>query len=482
MSETSDTTPPITTSDGPTSDTPTSTPTPPPPPTSTPSEPPTSTPTPTSTQTDDEDDDDESSTEPPSSSSTPTSSSTTPTLTSSSTTPTLTPTSADTDTTSSTPNVVTSFQTVTRSRSIVPSATLEPSSDGKGFFQNTGAVAGVFSVVGLIVLAIIIAVVTNGIRRRRAKKFDREIAEAAREAAAAQPPAGFLDDDDDYNRGYGNNTSGGAAGYGAYSDASSHGTYAQSPMSHAESYGMREIGRGPAPGEVFDYGATGAGNAGIGVARARSMRHGDNYGQALQDGGSPYPAFAAPSHQQPAYGRPNDHDILEAAGMGAHVAGAGAAGLARGPSQYQSQSSSGYDQGYNPTLERNKSLTSHESTSQYSGVPSTTASQYYNSRHDNYGPYPAMPPNASSAYQQGYPAGASTHQRQPSMPDNEMDAYGGYVVSDDAPASAPNPPVSAASASTPLPNPFDQAKAGERDTTYSVDDDEPRRVLKVANE
>ena len=68
---------------------------------------------------------------------------------------------------------------------------------GNSFFDNKGAVAGVFSVVGLIVLALLFALFFTILRRRRAKKFDREIEAAAREAAAAQPPAGFLDDDDD---------------------------------------------------------------------------------------------------------------------------------------------------------------------------------------------------------------------------------------------------------------------------------------------
>ena len=40
------------------------------------------------------------------------------------------------------------------------------------FFSNKGAVAGVFTVVGLVALALIIALATNVIRRRRAKKFD----------------------------------------------------------------------------------------------------------------------------------------------------------------------------------------------------------------------------------------------------------------------------------------------------------------------
>ncbi|KAJ3504084.1 hypothetical protein NMY22_g18041 [Coprinellus aureogranulatus] len=179
--------------------------------------------------------------------------------------------------------------------SIFPSPKLKTVTDlpRRRFFQNTGAVAGTFSAVGVIGLIIIIIIATTTIRRRRAKKFDQEIAEAAREAAATQPPT-FLDDDDDFRGGYG-------AGYkaGPYSDVSSHGTYQQSPMA-PETYGMREMGHGPAPGEVFDYNSSGAGAAGIGVARARSMTGNNaNYGQALQDGASPYAAFHVPSTATP---------------------------------------------------------------------------------------------------------------------------------------------------------------------------------------
>ena len=52
------------------------------------------------------------------------------------------------------------------------------------FLNNKGAVAGVFTVVGLLGLALLIAIVTNVIRRRRAKKFDDEVANAAAAAYA----------------------------------------------------------------------------------------------------------------------------------------------------------------------------------------------------------------------------------------------------------------------------------------------------------
>ncbi|TFK24654.1 hypothetical protein FA15DRAFT_687404 [Coprinopsis marcescibilis] len=436
----------------------------------------------------------------------------TPTLTSSdpvstpSNTPTPTPTPTR-DPVNTRPSVVTQTSTVTSTWTIVPTRVYYPSHQLLTylpffrFFENTGAVAGVFSVVGLIVLAVIVALATNAVRRRRAKKFDREIEEAAREAAATQPPAGFLDDDDDYRRagGYG----GGSSSFpsGPYSDISSHGTFQQSPLQPHESYGMREIGGhgpvsgpGPAPGEVFNYGAAGA--AGIGVARARSMRDGGNFGQALQDGNSPYPAFAAPSgpQQQPQhpysrdYSRSDPADILEAAGMGSHIAGAGAgaATLNRGPSQYRPNivSGGGYEQhqAQSADLNRAKSVRSEESGSVYSGVPSTAASQYYNSsRTDSYvGPgYPAMPsmPNNNNNNSNGY-GGGNGHLRQRSEVVDEEDAYGGFVAQKGVGATSPGV----------FPNPFDsQQKSGngEERNQRRFSEDEPRvlksRSVKVAN-
>lgn len=345
------------------------------------------------------------------------------------------------------------------------------------------------------------------IRRRRARKFDREIAEAAREAAAAKPPAGFLDDEDEYNRGYNNNAAPGPVPSGGYpySDASSHGTYNQQPMSH-DSYGMREIGgghAGPAPGEVYDYGGAGAaGAAGIGVARARSMNRmdGGGYGQALQEGHTPYAAFAAPTDQQ--HRGYNDYDYNGAATQQYQNTQA----TNNNNGQYSNEPVGTYDQ--YADLNRNKSVTSSDShtASQYSGVPSTTASQYYGARGaDAYGQPaypPAMPQNAAAnaAYQQQSAygnTGGAAHGRQQSMGHDEMDAYGGYVVSDESPQQQQYQQGSQQQQqyqqgshqqqyqgqqdplSPNMSNPYD---AGARPSVAYSDYEEPKRVLKVANE
>lgn len=275
------------------------------------------------------------------------------------------------------------------------------STGSKGFFANKGAVAGVFSVVGLIGLVFIIALITNAIRRRRAKKFDKEIAEAA-----AVPAPVFLDDDDrdPYNlrtpaHHYDYAATGGAGagydddgadgrGFGQYSEVSSHGTYSQPPMNHSqqghgETYGMRELGRGPSPGPTTpgvgdlynpypntptmgqynpDTGlGAAAGAAGIGVARARSTRdqNGFGYANALQDGASPYAAFATPgyqnsislshTHSPPPRSPGSNQELLDAAGV---VPGVGLGPQRRGsndmlgnntyPQQQQQQQQQGY--------------------------------------------------------------------------------------------------------------------------------------------
>lgn len=435
------------------------------------------------------------------------------------------------------------------------------------FFSNTGAVAGTFSVVGLVGLAFVIFLITTVVRRRQAKQFDREIQAAANEAARAPKPI-FLDDEDAYGDGGGMGGGGGGGGGGGYdngydgrgySDISSHGTYAQPPMSASsshggyngsgqEAYGMREIppmpSGGVAPGEIFDpyVGAGGAaGAAGIGAVRARSMRAAGGQG-TVDDAPAPYAAFAAPTNTgyDPYSTSKRNADILEAAGMGAHLSGAAAAtatgvavgGLARGQSlggsnAYQQQQvhqrSPSQDNAYgyaNANLARNKSgsMAGHgqQGQPQYDDFPSPPDNQYYAappagqsyaSHYQQGGQYPPPQGQYSSPTPQGqysppqpqyspppqaYP-GYNASQSQPQMgystsggEEDMDDAYGGYVA--DSSAGVP-----------PLPNPFDGAKApgqshsqghSDPDSRYSDHDQEeeeeeeepPKRVLKVANE
>jgi len=335
----------------------------------------------------------------------------------------------------------------------------------------------VFTVVGLIVLAIFIAFITNAIRRRRAKKFDDEIAAAARDAANAQVPNfGYEDDDEFRPGGYG-----GAAGVGGakYSDMS-HGTYAQTPMSVPDSYGMRELPHqspGPTPGEYFDSsnaygpaaaGAAVAGAAGIGVARARSKREG-GYAAGLTEGSSPYAAFAAPGGR--GTGPQYPPGMIRGAGNPEFD-------LNRRPSQYtQQQQPTDY-----AALARNKSH--HTNTS---STPSHHSDQLYTNGNNNggYGQQGGYP-NSYGAYATSLPpgaaAGAPGKNLQPipasRSEENLDDAYGGYVEESHLPQGGDPPPGH-------LPNPFSAHPAG-RPGEYADDSDdeveEPRRILKVANE
>ncbi|KAG8217108.1 hypothetical protein J3R82DRAFT_5138 [Butyriboletus roseoflavus] len=265
------------------------------------------------------------------------SSSTSPTSTPSSSSSAATSTSSSSSaTTSSTPTptqIVTSsggtVQTITTV--ITPTVTSTPtaqnnSSSSNSFFSNTAAVAGVFSVVGLIVVAIVVALVINTVRRRRAQKFDRDVAEAAAEAAASSRSP-F----DDYSYANAGGNGGGSGGYG-YSD-NSHGTYQLPPLHpQSESYGMSEMSQ-------YDPYAAGAASlaAAAAVGRSRSRKDSEPGTPGIAGVGAgtlarepskraPYHAFAGPGTQpqelQGSNGtlrsqRGMNQDILEAAGLAA---------------------------------------------------------------------------------------------------------------------------------------------------------------------
>lgn len=366
------------------------------------------------------------------------------------------------------------------------------------FFQNTGAVAGVFTVVGIIVVAIVIAILTTALRRRRAKRFDRDVAEAAREAAAAHPPV-FADDDLDGDHNYGN-----SGNYGEYSDVSSHGTYAQPPMGHIgggggqEAYGMSELQH---PSYDPYLAGVGAGAAGVGaagaLARARSQREmgADGMGMAGYGAGgfnpgygetqSPYPAFAGPPRGDMfnvpppvptpysgaggyGPGRP-EYDLLDAAGMG----GAAATPMSRGASQHTQQSDSSKS---NYDLSRNQSQAGRSLLDgAYSGG-TTAPPADYNS--------PQSAESYASHYQPGFRADNNApigNAYAPEMPvpqdgaDNDA-AYGGYSSSSHGHGDSLSPAGS-------MPNPYSATSApegqGYHDESDEEDEVDHRRVLKV---
>ncbi|KAG6889247.1 hypothetical protein C0995_002459 [Termitomyces sp. Mi166 len=64
-------------------------------------------------------------------------------------------------------------------------------STSNGFFSNQGAIAGVFTVVGLVVLALVISLIVIIIRRHHGQQFDRDV------ETATAPAPNFLNNDGD---------------------------------------------------------------------------------------------------------------------------------------------------------------------------------------------------------------------------------------------------------------------------------------------
>lgn len=391
-----------------------------------------------------------------------------------------------------------------------------------------------FTVVGLVALVLFIVIITNAVRRRRAKKLDREIAEAAAEAAHAQPA--FTDDDyylpdDRYPKGGPSSGSGSGGGdvrsmTTGYSDTT-HGTFAQQPIGHAESYNMAEM-------NPYDYGmgavgaGVGAGAAGIGAAglnRARSQTQ-------------PYNAFAGPQPIMPnPYEDPNagyaqqqqnlhyqqqrgpGDLLLDAAGLGAGVAGGAAAGYAAAHQAY-GQGQGAANLGRNPSLGPS-SVTPPSDYSSYGQHPGGYPQQAYNSYPDPnvYNPY-QQPPPTGYQQQQGYAvgvgaAGSPPRQQSPTptapRPVSEVDPYGGYV--EDAHAAGPSggpgapppgysspppghgyaqhqadvkkapspPPERLLGGNFASPPPSSEGHEGYVDRDEDDEDEQPRRVLKVRN-
>lgn len=205
----------------------------------------------------------------------------------------------------------------------------------------------------MIGLALAVLLITTAIRRRRAIKFDKEIAAAAAEAAASSRSP--FDDFSEPSPG----------GYG-YSE-NSHGTFGQPPMRPVESYVMSEMSQyGP-------YAAGGALTGGGAAFEAARNRKGSEVGAPGIAGvgagnlarepsrRAPYHAFAGPGPQElhdPSanirYPRSTltQDPVLEAAGL----AGTGAVAMAnitgngqvnRRPSEYTHNTHrSGRSQGY----------------------------------------------------------------------------------------------------------------------------------------
>lgn len=156
---------------------------------------------------------------------------------------------------------------------------------GSDFFDNKGAVAGVFVVVGLIIAGGAALFAWFMLRRRRRQRLDRDVAAAAA-AAAAGHHARFDDEDEPsmsnaYNNGF-------------YTSASSH-EYDQKPQMHQYDYEDPAGGYDPYAANLVDvppnHGerpvstATAAGLAGFGASSAAAnyyAQHPTDYSQPQQ--------------------------------------------------------------------------------------------------------------------------------------------------------------------------------------------------------
>ena len=154
-----------------------------------------------------------------------------------------------------------------------------------GFFDNTGAVAGTFVVVGLAITAGIIAFVFFMLRRRRRQRLDRDVAAAASAAAAASHHRGF---DDEEEKGVQmTRYSGGFAG------TDFHGQ----PMENSVQYDYEDPAGGydhyastlPMPGDRVST-ATAPGLAGFGAVSAQD-RYFQEHGQPQYEGYTDNPNY-----------------------------------------------------------------------------------------------------------------------------------------------------------------------------------------------
>ncbi|KAJ3713307.1 hypothetical protein C8R42DRAFT_684767 [Lentinula raphanica] len=342
-------------------------------------------------------------------------------------------------------------QTITVINSITPTASASPStaasisSSSSSFWSNKGAVAGTFTVVGIVIVAILIWVITFLLRRRRAKILDRENEAAAAEAANATAPV-FLDDDHDQGPVY--NHSGEYGGYeggggftGTLPSASSHGTFNMPPMSlqSAENYPMAEFGSSLYPG-ASPYPTT----AFMGVA------------QTPQPQPKSYFDYTYPTNEP--------HSSMTAARPGS-----GDFGVSEMPQRHEG--SSDFYTGTTrttPSVSRGHSVTT--SASHSPSALSRNKSQgsrslidgYYSKAPSTSGGHDFSTPNSGESYAAHYQPGFS------GMPKSTSPSRRGTIGYDDAP---------------PLPTTF--TKALDDEGADESDDDEelqPKKVLKVANE
>ncbi|CAE6530998.1 unnamed protein product [Rhizoctonia solani] len=367
-------------------------------------------------------------------------------------------------------------------------------STGKSFFQNTGAVIGVFVVVGVVAMVLLVLVATVFIRRRKAKQFDLDVQEAARDAARVQAP---VDDDDDY------------AG-------TSYNTHGSKPMSTEQ----RPYGYGATGATGWDPYARGIAPGGYEMQHRRTST-GNAAGMAGFAAGDVFARSSGPEQQ--GYGQQQGYNQGYAQAYGQGNQGYGQQGYA------QDGYNTGYGQGYGVNQQTYNSSYSNTSasynTSPQQGYalaqeqPAQAAQagrapvhaqmmmpEAQRHSYNNVGAFRQSPsygqahPGEQVQYEHAEPTDTSGQDsRYPSAPRMSEDPYGGYLPYDEpgpsttSQAPSTNPPAYVAGPSNAgatgdrKGDARRQSSARSHATRYSRDDDESdeeptRRVLKVANE
>ncbi|EUC58219.1 transmembrane protein, putative [Rhizoctonia solani AG-3 Rhs1AP] len=383
-------------------------------------------------------------------------------------------------TTTATPTTPTTRATSTTITSASTSSTLYLCH--YSFFQNTGAVVGVFVVVGIVAMILLVVIGTVFLRRRRAKQFDLDVQEAAREAARAQAP---IEDDDDYT-------------------GTSYNTHNSKPMSaeqRAYGYGATNASgwdpyaRGAAPGgyemqhrRASVVTSTTPGMAGFGAGDTFAREQGYGQQQGYNQGyAQPYAQGNQGYAQQQGYA-PEGYNTGYGQGYG-----------------QQAHNPSNTSSGYNNTSPQQGYALAQEQPGQGGRAPVHAQMMMPDpQRHsyNNVGAFRQSPsygeahPGEHVQYGHAEPEDTSGQDgRYPSAPRMSEDPYGGYLPYDEpgpsttSQAPSSNPPAYATGPSnvgaTGDRKVARQPSGKSHETRYSRDDDESdeeptRRVLKVS--
>lgn len=206
---------------------------------------------------------------------------------------------------------VTSYQTVAASSTDPASLNGGGNNSNNGFFDNTGAVAGVFVVVGLAVAALIIGLGFLYLRRKRARELDEDIRVAVGGAGDGGAGTSRFRDEDDDEMHNSDGTHGDPFANGASSSGYGSGVPMMAQYNGRGNSGYFSNGSGPGNGngQGYQYPASNAHSAGYEPSHQHSLSAGSAagaMGMGAAAGAVGYGAYDAyqnhsgssPGHQQ----------------------------------------------------------------------------------------------------------------------------------------------------------------------------------------